>query len=141
MEIDLGGEYSFANMLRSNLEESNELNAVLRSEFPQREDVKLYSQLLDYDDFRGYDLGIGEQLERAASLSLSISLSFSNFHKPPWGALKRHISTAKVLRKLLRGINALSEMIRKMSFNKNGCFRGGIEDKTANFCMPRDATK
>merc|ERR1712112_684983 len=54
VEIDLGGKYSFANMLRSNLEESNEVNAVLRSEFSQQEDVKLYSQLPDYDVFRGY---------------------------------------------------------------------------------------
>ena len=56
-EIYFGGKYSFANMLRRNLEESNEANAVLRSEFSQQEDVKLYSQLPDYDDFRGYDLG------------------------------------------------------------------------------------
>ena len=55
-------------MLRSNLGESKEANAVLRSEFSQQEDVKLYSQLPDYDDFRGYDLGIDEQLERDASL-------------------------------------------------------------------------
>merc|ERR1712112_387524 len=33
VKIDLSGKYSFANMLRSNLEESNEANAVLRSEF------------------------------------------------------------------------------------------------------------
>ena len=52
-KIDLGGKYSFANMLRSELEESNEANAVLRSEFSQQEDVKLYSQLPGYDDFRG----------------------------------------------------------------------------------------
>ena len=69
-KIDLRGKYSFANMIRSNLEESNEANAVLMSEFPQQEDVKLYSQLPDYDDFRGYDLGIDEQLERAATLIL-----------------------------------------------------------------------
>ena len=76
-KMDLGGKYSFANTLRRNLEESNEANAVLRSEFSQQEDVKLYSQLPDYDDFRGYDLGIDEQLERAASLIL---LTFINLH-------------------------------------------------------------
>ena len=75
VEIDLGGKYSLANMLRSNLEESNEANAVLRSEFSQQEDVKLYSQLPDYDDFRGYDLGIDEQLELAATLILRIFIS------------------------------------------------------------------
>ena len=75
MKIDLSGKYSFANMLRSNLEESNEVNAVLRSEFSQQEDVKLYSQLPDYDDFRGYDLGIDEQLELAATLILRIFIN------------------------------------------------------------------
>ena len=60
--MDLGGKFGFANLLRNNLEESKEANAILRNEFPQQEDVKLYSQLPDYDDFRGYDLGIDEQL-------------------------------------------------------------------------------
>ena len=76
VKIDLGGKYSFANMLRSNLEESNEANAVLRSEFSQQEDVKLYSQLPDYDDFRGYYLDIDDQLEEIANRI------FANSHKP-----------------------------------------------------------
>ena len=101
--MDLGGKYSFANMLRSNLEESNEVNAVLRSEFPQQEDVKLYSQLPDYDDFRGYDLGIDEQLELAATLI------YANFHKPSWQTLKHHLFTAKVPQKLFRKIKFLAE--------------------------------
>ena len=52
------------------MEESKEANAILRNEFSQQEDVKLYSQLPDYDDFRGYDLGVEEQLERAATIIL-----------------------------------------------------------------------
>ena len=75
VKIDLGGKYSFASMLRSKFEESNEANAVSRSEFSQQEDVKLYSQLPDYDDFRGYDLGIDEQLELDATLILRIFIN------------------------------------------------------------------
>ena len=97
VENDLSGKYSFANMIRSNLEESNEANAVLRSEFPQQEDAILYSQLPDYDDFRGYDLGIDEQLERAATLI------FANFYKPSWQTSKHHLFTAKVPRKIVSG--------------------------------------
>ena len=41
----------------------------------QREDFKLYSQLPYYDDFRGYDLGIEEQLERASTLILPTSIN------------------------------------------------------------------
>ena len=59
--------------MKSNLEESKEPNAVLRSKFPHQEDVKLYSQSPRYDDFRGYDLGIEEQLEQVAALILRIS--------------------------------------------------------------------
>ena len=62
-------------MLRSNLEESNEVSAVSVSEFPQQEDVKLYSQLPDYDDFREYDLGIDEQLELDDTLILRIFIN------------------------------------------------------------------
>ena len=54
-------------MLRSNLEESKDVSDVSRTEFPQQEDVKLYRQLPDYDDFRGYDLGIDEQLEEIST--------------------------------------------------------------------------
>ena len=96
----------FANTLRNNLEESNEVNAVLRSEFSQQEDVKLYSQLPDYDEFRGYDLGIDEQLELAATLI------FANFHKPSWQTLKHHLFTAKVPQKLFRKIKFVYEQIR-----------------------------
>ncbi len=64
-----------------NLGKGNEVSAVLRSEFPQQEDVKLYSQLPDYDDFRGYDLGIDEPLEQASALI------YTNFHKSTWRTL------------------------------------------------------
>ena len=64
----------------------------------QQEDVKLYSQLPDYDDFWGYDLGIGEKLERAATLI------FANYHIPSWETSKHHLVTAKASRKLFREI-------------------------------------
>ena len=103
-------------MLRSELEESNEANAVLRSEFSQQEDVKLYSQLPDYDDFRGYDLGIDEQLELAATLI------FANFHKPSWQTLKHHLFTAKVPQKLFRKIKILAENDKKDEFKQERMF-------------------
>ena len=73
--MDSGGEFGFSNLLRSNLEESNEANAVLRGEFSQQEDVKLYSRLPDYGDFRGYGLGIDEQLGEIAK---QISRTFTS---------------------------------------------------------------
>ena len=85
----------------------------------QQEDVKLYSQLPDYDDFRGYDLGIDEQLEQITTLI------FANFHKPSWQTLKHHLFTAKLPQKLLRKIKMLAENDKKrMNLSKNGCLEG-----------------
>ena len=66
----------------------------MRGEFPQQEDVKLYSQLPDYDDFRGYNLGADEQLEEIARGI------FVNFHKPSWKTLKHHLLMLKIPQKL-----------------------------------------
>ena len=74
-KMGLSGKFGFSNLLRNNLEESKEANAILRNEFPQQEDVKLYSQLPDYDGFRGYDLGIDEQLGEIAK---RIFVNFAN---------------------------------------------------------------
>ena len=103
-------------MLKSNLEESNEANAVLISEFPQQEDIKLYSQLPDYDDFRGYDLGIDEQLEK------SDTLIYANFRKHPWQTSKRHLFTAKVPQKLFREIKISPENDKKDEFKQERMF-------------------
>ena len=103
-------------MLRSNLEESNEANAVLRSEFSQQEDVKLYSQLPDYDDFRGYDLGIDEQLERAATLIL---LTFINLP----GELRSIIFPRQRCRgELLRNLRFWPKAIKKDEFKQERMF-------------------
>ena len=64
--------------------------------FPLQADVKLYSQSPDYDDFRGYNLGIDEQLGEIAKRI------FVNFHKPSWQTLKRHLFVSKIPQKLLR---------------------------------------
>ena len=43
-----------------------------------KEDVKIPSQLPDYDDFRGYDLGVGGILSQVARGI------YADFHKPSW---------------------------------------------------------
>ena len=87
-KMDLGGKFGFSNLLRNNLGEDKEVDAILRNEFPHQEDVKLHSQLPDYDDFRGYDMGIDEQSEVAKRI-------FANFHKPSWQTSKRHLFVSK----------------------------------------------
>ena len=55
-EIGSGRKYSFANMLKSSLEDTREVNQVLLVEFTIQEDVKMYIQSPDYDDFLDSDL-------------------------------------------------------------------------------------
>ena len=43
-------------MLQANLGSYPEANRALLGEFKTQEDVKIYSRLPDYDDFRGFDL-------------------------------------------------------------------------------------
>ena len=91
--MDLSGKFPFSSMLRSNLGGCKEPNAVSKDEFPQRGDVKLYSQLQDYDDFRGCDLCTDGQLEEIANRI------FANFYKPTWQALKHHLLTPEIPQK------------------------------------------
>ena len=75
-EIDLGGKFAKQNMLKSRLGVTKEANSVFLEEFKKQEDVKLYSQLPDYDDFQCYVLG-------ADDILLQVALRiYANFHKP-----------------------------------------------------------
>ena len=76
VELDLSGEFSRKEMLKSSLGSTKESHLAGLDDFKQQGDVKLYSQLPDYDDFRGYDLGIDKQLEEIAKRI------FVNLHKP-----------------------------------------------------------
>ena len=78
----------------------------------------MHSLLPDYDDFRGYDLCIDEQLEQIAALI------FANLHKPSRKALKHHLFTAEVPRGIFRKIKILAEIGKSMNLRKNGCSEG-----------------
>ena len=45
-------------MHKSGLEGGEEARAAAVGNFKQQEDLEMYSQLPDYDDFQGYDVGI-----------------------------------------------------------------------------------
>ena len=51
-EMDLGGNYSFVNILKSCLRNSPWVNHVLLDVFKTQEDVEMYRQWPDYGDFR-----------------------------------------------------------------------------------------
>ena len=57
-------------MLRSRLENRRASHSAVLDKFKQREDVKLYIQLPDYDDFQCYDLGRGGHFTSGCSANL-----------------------------------------------------------------------
>ena len=54
----------------------------------------MYIQLPDYDDFQGYDLGMGWILSHIAHEI------YANFHKPSWETLEHHLFMAETPKKL-----------------------------------------
>ena len=67
---------------------------VLVNDFKQQEGLKMYIQLPDYDDFQGYDLGMGWILSHIAHEI------YANFHKPSWETLEHHLFMAETPKKL-----------------------------------------
>ena len=82
-------------MLKSILGNTKEVRQVVLENFKHQEDVKLYGQLPDYDDFQGYDLG-KEDILRQIALGI-----YSNFHMPSWETMKHHLFTVKIPKKYL----------------------------------------
>ena len=67
------------------MEDTKEAHLVVLEDYKKQEDVKLYGQLPDYDDFQGYDMG-EEDVLRQVGLRI-----YANFHKPTWKTLKHHL--------------------------------------------------
>ena len=67
----------------------------------------MYTQLPDYGDFQGYDLG------RDGALNHVGRKLYANFHKPPWRTLKRHSLSAEIAKELFIEIDAIAEKTKK----------------------------
>ena len=65
--------------------DTKEAHFAVLEDYEKQEDVNLYFQLPDYDDFQCYDMGKDDILLRVA---LRI---YGNFHKPSWQTLKHHL--------------------------------------------------
>ena len=76
---------------------------VLVNDFKRHGDLKMYSQLPDYDGFQCYDLGVGGILSQVAHKI------YANFHKPSCQTLKHHLFTAEIHKKLPKALNDVSE--------------------------------
>ena len=102
-------------MSRASLKGGNEARVVSANDSKQREDLKMYSQLPDYDDFQGYDLGVGGVLSRIAHKI------YAGFHKPSWRTLKHHWFMAKIQKKLFRELNDVAENDKRTIPGRKGC--------------------
>ena len=114
--IDLSGGSPRRNMLKGALAGKKESNASLLGDSQKQEGVKLYSQLPDYDDFQGYDLG-DEDISRQVALGI-----YANFHKPSWQTLKHHLFTVKITKKLFKKIKELADSDKKGDFKQEMMF-------------------
>ena len=76
---------------------------MVSGKFKEKEDVKMYIKLPDYDDLQGYDLGRGGDLNHVARKI------YANLHKPSWRTLKHHLFPTKARKKLFREIKAIAE--------------------------------
>ena len=102
-------------MWTSSLGNRKESHLAISGNFKQQEEVELYSQLPDYEDFRGYDFGTEDALNQVDRQI------YTNFHKPACQALKHPLFSASTPQKLFREIKAISGNGKKAISNKNEC--------------------
>ena len=103
-------------MLQSSLGNTKEAHLVVVEDSKQKEDVKLYGKLPDYDDFQCYYLGRDDILRQIA---LGI---YDNLHRPSWQTLKHHLFTVKNPKKYFRKIKELSGNDKKDEFKQERMF-------------------
>ena len=85
-------------MSKSSLGNTKEANLAVLDNPKHQEDVKLYCQLPDYDDFQCYELGEADILRQVSHRI------YANSHKPSWQTLKHHLFSVGIPKKLIREI-------------------------------------
>ena len=98
-ETNVGGKYSFVNMMNPSIGNPHAVNHVLLEEFKIPDDVKMYILLLCYGDFRGLDLPGGADL---AAISNRI---YEGIAKPSLLTLKHHLLLMHMHKKLFTSHN------------------------------------
>ena len=103
--------------MRRILGNENEAHIVPVNGFKQKEDLKMYRQLPDYDDFQGYDLGAGGVSSRIPHKI------YANFHKPSRITLKHHLFMAETQRNP-KEIDDVAENDKRAISNRKGSSAG-----------------
>ena len=84
-------------MLGKSPENTKAAHLAVSGDPKQQEDVKLYGQLPDYDDFQCYDLG------RVYILHQVAQGIYADFRKHSWSNLKRRLFSVKTPQKNISG--------------------------------------
>ena len=116
-EIDSGAKYSLVNIPKSSISDTQEVNKVLLGECMVQEDVKMYSQFPDYDDFRRFDFPNGTDL---TAISKRIGGVIS---KPSWLTLKHHLFSMHIPKKLVKSVREIPIRDKKGEFKEARLFR------------------
>ena len=83
-------------MLKSAIGDTAEVHQAILDEFKIQEDVKMYIQLPDYDDFLGF------YLPSESALAAISNRAYAGFLKMTWSTLKHHLLSSFTPKKLLR---------------------------------------
>ena len=74
--------------------------------------MEIYGQLPDYDEFQGYDLGVGTDLRRIAGNI------YANSHNSSWKAVKHHVIDGGGAEEVIPGAQ-----------NSSGAIKGRVQSR------------
>ena len=81
----------------------------------------MYSQLPDYGELQGYDLGVESALCQIAQKV------YPSYRNPSWETLKRHLFTVGVPKKFFRVLRNIDDPVKREISRKTGCLEGWVK--------------
>ena len=116
-------------MLKSILRDTRGVNKAQLGDVKIQEDVKMYSRLGGYDDFRG------SYLASETDLPATPRRIYAEFSQPPWLTLKRHLFSTHMAPEIFKKLRDIPVRDKQGEFNHERLRRRGCEihiSKTSN---------
>ena len=82
-------------MQKSGIGETPDVDHAILCEFKIQDDVKMYSQLQEYDDFWRFDF------PQETDLSAISKRVYEGFPTPPWSPIKHHLFIAHIPKEIV----------------------------------------
>ena len=111
-----GWEILFRKHAEISLRGPQDAGHALLDECKIQEDVEMYTQLPDYDDFRRFDL------PRGNDLTVIAYRIYGGFAKQPWLTPRHHLFSMDMPNQLFRSIRGVSSGVRKADLITKGYF-------------------